>query len=70
MKLVLRTIDGCATIPGGRALLLCDGDGVILPQQTSCVIEQEECGSTIITASFRVDGVDVLIDGSLVEEDD
>lgn len=69
MRLVLRTVDGCA-VPGGRALLLADEDGSVLPGQTALVLEQEENGRMLATVTFEVDGLAVALDGSPVEEEE
>ncbi|CAH0355313.1 hypothetical protein [Sphingobium sp. CECT 9361] len=69
MKLVVRTVEG-ANLPGGRALVLCDEHGVMLPEQAAVTIEQEEHAAILVTVAFRVNGDTVVLDGSLIEDDD
>lgn len=67
MKLVIRTVDGCK-VPGGRALVLCDEHGAMLPGQCRVELVQDETEGMAVTVSFAVDGRDVILDGSLLED--
>ena len=67
MKLFLRTATGCR-VPGGRALVLCDEHGEMLPGQCSVAVVQDEDAQTKITVSFGVDGKNVVMDCSEIEE--
>tara|TARA_R110000868_G_scaffold100109_1_gene275263 strand:+ start:14209 stop:14418 length:210 start_codon:yes stop_codon:yes gene_type:complete len=69
MKLVVRTVEG-ANVRGGRALVLCDEHGVMLPEQAAVTIEQEEHSDILVTVAFRVNGETVIMDGSLIKEED
>jgi hypothetical protein len=51
-----------ASVPGGVAFTLCDGDGNMLPGQVDCQVENpkmDELG--FVTARFLIDGHDVRI---------
>jgi len=43
-------------IPGGKAVVLCDDDGVMLPQQTRVILENGIGELPTITATFVIDG--------------
>ena len=67
MKLRIMRVDG-ANVPGGAALVLCDEEGRMLPEQQAIVLEQEEDETTTVTVRFAVNGRDVILDcGPAVE---
>jgi len=43
-------------VAGGQALLLCDDEGVALPQQTAAVLRQGVGEVSEITVTFLIDG--------------
>lgn len=49
-------IEDAASVPGGRAILLCDDEGNTLPSQIRTVVEAgvDELGT--ITVTFQIDG--------------
>jgi hypothetical protein len=66
MKIVIRTVDG-TSVRGGRALILCDEHGVLLPGQSAIAVEQDDDGRSLVTVSFEIDGQDVILDGTPTE---
>ena len=42
--------------PGGRAMVLCDDDGKILPNQRGCEVTNHVGEPTIVTVTLQVDG--------------
>tara|TARA_R110000787_G_scaffold94640_1_gene197452 strand:+ start:927 stop:1136 length:210 start_codon:yes stop_codon:yes gene_type:complete len=67
MKLIIRTVDG-ADIGGGRALVLCNEAGEMLPGQAAVHIEQSDDGTNFIAVTFQIDGRGVVLDGSPIED--
>lgn len=61
MKLRIMTVDG-ARVEGGRALVLCDDAGRMLPGQCAVVLTQEENETSTITVKFEINGKDVVLD--------
>lgn len=51
----IRFIDSQA-VPGGKAVALCDDQGVILPMQKRAVLESGVGEIATITVTFAVDG--------------
>lgn len=53
---MLIKIEEAASVPGGRAIMLCDDDGNPLPMQLRTVVEAgvDELGT--ITVTFQIDG--------------
>lgn len=66
MKLSIRTLRRSAAIPGcGKALVLCDEGGRMLPMQASVSVGQSVGEMTAVTVTFHVDGRDVSLDTEL-----
>lgn len=53
---MLIKVENAASVPGGRAIMLCGDDGTPLPMQTRTVVEAgvDELGT--ITVTFQIDG--------------
>jgi hypothetical protein len=49
-------------IPGGRALVLCDGEGTVLPGQAAATLEQTSSACSTLTVQFKIDGRRVRIE--------
>lgn len=62
MKLRIMTMGGC-NLPGGVALVLCDDEGRMLPNQLGATLEQEERAQSRFTVTFGINGKDVILDG-------
>jgi hypothetical protein len=54
-------IDEASAMVGGRAVLLCDDDGVPLPMQYRVVLDQAVGEASSITVSFHIDGDKVRV---------
>ncbi len=50
-----------AGVPGGKAFLLVDEHGHLLPCQNAVTLKQESREVTTVTVTFSVNGEDVLI---------
>lgn len=66
MKLIAKIVDA-AVVPGGRALLLHDEQGVALPNQLIATLEQPGPGErSSVTVTFVIDGDQVRLDDGKV----
>jgi hypothetical protein len=54
MQLEVRLCD--AAVPGGKAYLLCDEHGEMLPNQQSVAITQDVTDMSVLTVKIYVDG--------------
>lgn len=59
MALMQIAIVESADLPGGVGLMLCDANGVPLPNQRDVHLDQSMDGPTSISVRFLVDGVGV-----------
>ncbi|MGV1682916.1 hypothetical protein [Sphingopyxis sp. NJF-3] len=53
---MLIKLDDAPSVPGGRAIVLCDNDGVPLPMQTRTVVDTNVGDFGSITVTFTIDG--------------
>jgi hypothetical protein len=57
--MLVKLIDSAAVVGAGKALALCDDDGVMLAKQRKAVVETEAGALSTITVTFVIDGRDI-----------
>lgn len=54
--MIVKIVDAPITRGGGKAVVLCDDDGVMLPMQFHTSVENGAGERPTVTASFYIDG--------------